>query len=86
MHKRENAYHGFTIGREKSFGIHTSIAFSLVAGVGMMIVGITAAPWALRAMSTPEDILGPSTTYRKVLQVLYLLLLMRFVIYTMMVS
>ena len=32
----------------------------------MMIVGITAAPWALRAMSTPEDILGPSTTYIRI--------------------
>ena len=32
----------------------------------MMIVGVTAAPWALRAMSTPEDILGPSTTYIRI--------------------
>ena len=32
----------------------------------MVIVGITAAPWALRAMSTPEDILGPSTTYIRI--------------------
>ena len=48
------------------YAVHTSIAFSLVAGVGLLIVGVTAAPWALRAMSTPEDILGPSTTYIRI--------------------
>ncbi len=48
------------------YAVHTSIAFCLVAGVGMMIVGITAAPMALRAMGTPIDVLGPSTTYIRI--------------------
>ena len=51
-------YYGAKRAEMVGYAVHTSIAFSLVAGVGMMIVGITAAPWALRAMSTPEDILG----------------------------
>ena len=59
-------YYGARRSEMVGYAVHTSIAFSLVAGVGMMIVGITAAPWALRAMSTPEDILGPSTTYIRI--------------------
>lgn len=59
-------YYGAKRAEMVGYAVHTSIAFSLVAGVGMMIVGITAAPWALRAMSTPEDILGPSTTYIRI--------------------
>ena len=59
-------YYGAKRAEMVGYAVHTSIAFSLVAGVGMMIVGITAAPWALRAMSTPEEILGPSTTYIRI--------------------
>ena len=59
-------YYGAKRAEMVGYAVHTSIAFSLVAGVGMMIVGVTAAPWALRAMSTPEDILGPSTTYIRI--------------------
>ena len=59
-------YYGAKRAEMVGYAVHTSIAFSLVAGVGMMIVGITAAPWALRAMSTPEDILGPATTYIRI--------------------
>ena len=59
-------YYGAKRAEMVGYAVHTSIAFSLVAGVGMMIVGITVAPWALRAMSTPEDILGPATTYIRI--------------------
>ena len=59
-------YYGAKRAEMVGYAVHTSIAFSLVAGVGMLIVGVTAAPWALRAMSTPEDILGPSTTYIRI--------------------
>lgn len=52
-------YYGAKRAEMVGYAVHTSIAFSLVAGIGMLIVGVTAAPWALRAMSTPEDILGP---------------------------
>ena len=50
-------YYGAKRAEMVGYAVHTSIAFSLVAGVGMMIVGVTAAPWALRAMSTPEDVI-----------------------------
>ena len=59
-------YYGAKRAEMVGYAVHTSIAFSLVAGVGMMIVGVTVAPWALRAMSTPEDILGPATTYIRI--------------------
>lgn len=55
-------------GREKrvSEAVHTAIAFSLVCGVGLMVIGIAASPIALRAMGTPEDIMQYSLSYIRI--------------------
>lgn len=55
-------------GREKrvSEAVHTAVAFSLVCGVGLMIVGILFSPAALRAMGTPEDIMQYSLSYIRI--------------------
>ena len=46
--------------------VHTNVAFSLVAGLLMMIFGIAFTPWMLRAMGTPEDVMDLSATYIRV--------------------
>lgn len=45
------------------WAVHTSIAFSLIGGICMMLMGIAGSKWALRAMSTPEDVIAPSLIY-----------------------
>jgi putative MATE family efflux protein len=55
-------------GREKrvSEAVHTAVAFSLVCGVGLMVVGIVFSPIALQAMGTPEDIMQYSLSYIRI--------------------
>lgn len=48
------------------FAVHTSIAFSLLCGAGIMAVGILFAPWALSAMGTPRDILTYAILYMRI--------------------
>lgn len=53
--------------REKLIrAVHTAIALSIVGGGIMMILGIVSAEAALRAMSTPEDILEQSISYMRI--------------------
>lgn len=55
-------------GREKrvSEAVHTSIAFSLACGVGLMVIGLICSPMALRAMGTPEDVMDYSLVYIRI--------------------
>ena len=46
--------------------VHTSVALAITAGGAMTVIGLVGAPIALRAMGTPEDILGPALTYMRV--------------------
>lgn len=46
--------------------IHTSIAFILLAGVLMTIVGILASPMILKLMGTPEDVMVNSVLYLRI--------------------
>lgn len=46
--------------------VHTSVALSLVAGLGLTIFGIAITPWALHAMGTPADIMDYSILYLRV--------------------
>lgn len=59
-------YYGAKRGEMVGYAVHTSIAFSLAAGVVMMIGGIAAAPAALRAMDTPADVMEPSLIYIRI--------------------
>ena len=43
--------------------IHTDVAFGLVAGVTLSILGVTFSPTILRWMGTPEDVLPQSVSY-----------------------
>lgn len=46
--------------------VHTAIAFAVAGGLVMMAVGILGAPFALRAMKTPEAIMDYSLTYIRI--------------------
>lgn len=46
--------------------VHTSMALAVAAGAGIMLIGILFAPMALRAMGTPEDIMGHALTYLRI--------------------
>lgn len=43
--------------------IHTSIAFGLVAGAALTVVGVVCTPWILLWMKTPSDVLPQSVVY-----------------------
>lgn len=48
------------------YAVHTSLAFSVAAGIVIMVVGIALTPWMLRAMETPEDVMEQSILYLRV--------------------
>ncbi len=48
------------------FAVHTSVAFSILCGLGIMAVGILGAPYALSMMGTPEDILEHAILYIRI--------------------
>ena len=53
-----------TDGAQKA--VHTSMAFAIAGGVALTVVGWVTAPYALRLMNTPEDVLPYSLTYMRV--------------------
>ena len=59
-------YYGAKRAEMVSYAVHTAIAFSIVAGIVMMIGGIAAAPAVLTAMDTPADVLEPSILYIRI--------------------
>lgn len=58
----------FGAGQEEevSKSVHTAMAFSIVCGAAITIVGIPAAPLALKAMGTPDDILHYAVLFLRV--------------------
>lgn len=59
-------YYGAKRPEMVGYAVHTSIAFSLAAGVGIMILGIWLSPWMLEAMGTPADVLDMSVLYLRI--------------------
>lgn len=59
-------FYGGGRGKRVSEAVHTAVAFSLVCGVALMVVGIIFSPAALRAMGTPEDIMQYSLSYIRI--------------------
>ncbi len=59
-------YYGAKRADKVSYAVHTSIAFSLVCGAALMVVGLIGSPLALRAMGTPEDIMEFAVLYIQV--------------------
>lgn len=59
-------YYGAQNYEDLSVAVHTTIAFGLIAGILVTIIGIVFTPWMLRAMGTPEDVLPDATIYLKI--------------------
>lgn len=59
-------YYGAKREEMVGYAVHTAIAFSILAGLVMMVCGIVAAPAVLRAMETPTDVLEPSILYIRI--------------------
>ena len=59
-------YYGAKRAELVGYAVHTSIAFSLAAGVLMMVGGIIAAPAMLRAMDTPPEVLDFAVLYIRI--------------------
>lgn len=48
------------------WAVHTAVAFSLIAGVVMMVLGIAGAYPALKAMKTPADVMSHAMIYLRI--------------------
>lgn len=59
-------YYGAKKAEKVGYAVHTSMAFAIVCGAGLMVVGILGAPAALRAMGTPDDIMEYAVLYIRV--------------------
>lgn len=59
-------YYGAKREEMVGYAVHTSIAFSVLAGIVMMVCGILAAPAVLRAMDTPLEVMEPSILYIRI--------------------
>ena len=46
--------------------IHTSLAFSIMLGLAMAIVGIVATPWLLRLVDCPADVYAEAAVYLRI--------------------
>lgn len=59
-------YYGAGKADKVHWAVHTSVAFSVVGGLVMMVVGIACAHPALVAMKTPDDVMGHSMVYLRI--------------------
>ena len=59
-------YYGAKRAELVGYAVHTSVAFSVAAGVLMMVGGIIAAPAMLRAMDTPPEVLDFAVLYIRI--------------------
>lgn len=59
-------YYGAKNSEKVSQAIHTAVAFSIVGGIVLTIIGILISPYALRWMDTPEDIFDYALTYIRI--------------------
>lgn len=59
-------YVGAKSGKDVEETVHTSVVFSIVGGVFLMVVGICLAGPLLRLMGTPEDVLPHSQVYMRI--------------------
>lgn len=59
-------YYGAKRAEMVGYAVHTAIAFSLAAGLVLMLIGIPFAPAILRAMKTPPDVLDGAILYIRI--------------------
>ncbi|MDO4268846.1 MAG: MATE family efflux transporter [Eubacteriales bacterium] len=59
-------YYGARRPEMVGYAVHTAMAFGIVSGAVMTVVGIWLAPAMLAAMGTPEDVIGLSVVYLRI--------------------
>ena len=59
-------YYGANDKENLSKAVHTAIAFAVLAGAVLTVVGILIAPWALELVHNPADIMEDSVTYLRI--------------------
>lgn len=59
-------YYGAKREEMVSYAVHTAIAFSLLGGVVLMVVGYLLAPQILSLMNTPADVIGSAVIYIRI--------------------
>ena len=59
-------YYALEKSKEMSETVHTAIAFALISGVGMAVIGLLMAKPALELMGTPDDVIAKSTLYMRI--------------------
>lgn len=59
-------YYGAKREEMVGYAVHTAIAFCLIGGVILMGLGIVGAPWVLKVMDTPEDVLDAAVLYMRI--------------------
>ena len=59
-------YYGANRPEMVGYAVHTSITFSLLCSIVITIVGFFGAPWALRAMGTPADVVEFAILYMRI--------------------
>ncbi len=52
---------------EVSKAVHTAVAMAIVGGAAIMVIGLVGAPFALRLMGTPEDIMERSLIFIRII-------------------
>ena len=59
-------YYGARDQNAVSKSVHTALAFSLLSGVVIMVLGLLLTDFSLRAMSLPEEIMPEATAYLRI--------------------
>ncbi|MDO4299659.1 MAG: MATE family efflux transporter [Lachnospiraceae bacterium] len=59
-------YYGAKRPEMVGYAVHTFMAFSMIMGVAIMILGIWLSPWILVVMGTPKEVVGLSTVYLRI--------------------
>ncbi len=59
-------YYGAGKPAETSRAVHTAVALALAGGAVLTLIGIVFSPMILKAMGTPDDIIGHAVTYIRI--------------------
>lgn len=59
-------YYGAGNAEKMSWAVHTSIALSIIGGIGLTVVGVALSPAILRLMKTPDEVMGASVLYFRI--------------------
>ena len=58
--------YGAKDGERVSRAVHTAMAVAVLGGIAFMVICLTAAPWAIRLLKTPENIVDSSVLYLRI--------------------